>query len=164
MVELGRSVRGGLAAPAALALALVVVAASAVLATRPGGSQSPRARPAERGVVTAAATREGTILAASVLQAARHASRRTTPHVSAVRTHHASSRSRHSIPVAATPSPASVQPPVSTPPTPASTQPVSTSSASVAPRGTGAPESGARQAAPSQAGPTGPAAAFGPGY
>ncbi|HWK17382.1 MAG TPA: hypothetical protein VNR66_08020, partial [Solirubrobacteraceae bacterium] len=114
VLELGRPVRRVLATPAALALALVVVAASAFLATRPGGSQAPRARSDTRGAVTTAATHEGTILAASVLEAGRHASRRTTPHVSAVRPHPTPPRSHHTIPAAASPTPAAAAP-VSTP-------------------------------------------------
>ena len=165
ILELGRPVRRVLATPAALVLALVVVAASAFLATRPGGSQSPRARPDDRGAVTSAATHEGTILAASVLEAARHASRRTTPHVSAVRLHPAPPRSHQTIRSAASPTPAAAAaPPVSTQAATAPPPSVGTSSGSVAPSGTGATEAGASQAAPSQAGPTGPAAAFGPGY
>jgi hypothetical protein len=170
ILELGRPVRRVLATPAALVLALVVVAASAFLATRPGGSQSPRARPDDRGAVTSAATHEGTILAASVLEAARHASRRTTPHVSAVRLHPTPPRSHQTIRAAASPTPAAAAaPPVSTQAATAAPPSVGTSSGSVAPSGTGATEAGASQAAPSQAapsqaGPTGPAAAFGPGY
>lgn len=162
---LGRSARRALGVPAALTLALTLVAASVFLATRqdnPDGSRSPHTRPDTPGAVGSAARREGTILAASVLEAARHASHRAPSHMS-VRAHPPSAPSHHTIPAATAPNPASTQPPpVSTPATPASTPSLSASSGSAAP--SSATDAGASQAGPSQAGPTGPAAAFGPGY
>lgn len=170
ILEFGRSARRVVATPAALVLALVLVTASVFVATRPGGSRSPRTASSTGAAVTTAARREGTILAASVLTAARHAARHPTPHVPAVHTHPAPARSRHTTPAAASPSPPAAQPaPVSQPATPASTESVGSSSGSAATGGTsatgaGAGQAGASEASPSQAGPTGPAAAFGPGY
>ena len=162
---LGRSAHRALGVPAAVALALTLIAASVFLTTRPNhpdGSRSPHTRQDTSGAVRSAARREGTILAASVLEAARHASRRAPSHVP-VRAHPMSTPRRRTAPAATAPSPASVQPPpVSPPATPASTQSVSASSGSAAP--SSATEAGASEATPSQSGPTGPAAAFGPGY
>jgi hypothetical protein len=163
-----------LAAPAFVALALALVATSVYVAARqdnPGAPRSPQARSHTRAAATTAAGREGTILAASVLEAARHASHPAPLHVTAVRAHPTSFRSHHTVPAAtATPSPAVAQPPpVSTPAAPASTPSVSDTSAPAAPSGNsatqaGASQAGASQAGASQAGPTGPASAFGPGY
>lgn len=179
-VALGRARRAGallrlrwlgdLPARAAIGAVALVLVAAVYLAARPAGPDAPRSGQLTRRGPAAAATaevagaarREGAVLAASVLAAARHSAHRSAPSAVAARVRNRRHPRPHVVPTApavpaAIPAPATVAaPPASSEPAP-TYPPTASSSASASSVAATRGDSG-------QAGPTGPAATFGPGY